>query len=797
MIEAVELQVISRILTSDSKEEVDKLCSFGLEYYSVYKEHAEYIFNHIEQYGDAPDVFTFQAQFPDINLVKVSETTEYLIDELNKNRQHILLIETFNKLKNLGSGDVTEAWKYLAMQCEKVNALDSSDPMDIVHDAKERAAKVIEFSKQERIPTGFAEIDKLMYGGLSTVEELLLILARTNTGKAQPLWSKVLTPSGWTTIGNLRIGDRVVGENNDVGEVVEIYPQGEKDYYRVNFDDGTSVECCDDHLWKVLDRNRRISGTKAYSQHIIAKLRDIRTSLDAKYSVDISDAIEFESDFDEESELDGYLLGCILTAGDVINPDEILVESSESKVLHNLQTTIYVNHQGDSYLEDSVSTYGVVIADRSVKHKLQEYGLWTTLMYGNDAKRFIPEVYFTAPIRVRMSLLEGMVDTCKHAVQHINPMWGYSCKSLHLIQGFVELARSLGVKVTYTSDVDYKSIYTASCRSDFNPYRFSSKHDNFQKALSCIQKSSFHQYPKMIKSVDYVGKTRCQCILLDNKTHTYITDGYTITHNSWVCTKMMESSQKNGFPVLYYSPEMQASYLGTRFDTWRAHFQNSQLYQGKYTPQYTEYIESLEGESTSAFVLEDKDVAGGIVNTRVVENLVKKHKIKLIIIDGLSYMEDIRRSTSDYEKYKNLCLDLFRISKKYSCAVVIAMQANRATSENKDDKGLPFPSLWNIEGSDHPGRIATQAFSLRQIFEKHVLDIRLEKSRIANNQQPVLSYAWDVNTGNMQYLPGGDDDPVNTVINTTTVTPKIVTHESLDSEFELDDDDFDDDDVEF
>lgn len=448
MIEAIELQVISRILTSDDPVEVDQLCGFDLQYYSVYKEHAEFIFNHIQEYGETPDVFTFQAQFPDINLVRVAEPTEYLIDELKKNRQHILLIETFNKLKSLGSGDVTDAWKYLSMQCEKVSELSSKDPLDLVSDAKERSDQVVEFAKQTRIPTGFEEIDKLMYGGLSTVEELLLIVARTNSGK------------------------------------------------------------------------------------------------------------------------------------------------------------------------------------------------------------------------------------------------------------------------------------------------------------------------------------------------------------SWVCTKMMETAQRNGFPVLYYSPEMQASYLGTRFDTWRGHFQNSQLYQGKYTPQYIEYIEELKGQSTSAFVLEDKDVAGGSVNVRVLESIIKKHRIKEVIIDGLSYMEDIRRSDSDYVKYKNLCLDLFRLSKKYSCAIVVAMQANRETKENKDDKGLSMPDLTNIEGSDHPGRIATQAFSLRQIFEKHVLDIRLEKSRIANNQKPVLSYAWDVNTGNMQYLPGGEDDPVTTAITPTVVTPKIISHTSED-DIEIDDSEFDDDEIEF
>ena len=450
MINSIEIQAISRILTTDSQEELDTLCSFGPEYYSIFKEQIEFILEHRQTYDDVPDVFTFNARFPEVQLVKINEPLEYLVTELNKNRQQILLIETFNKLKDLGSGDVEDAWKYLSLQCEKASELSSSDPMDIIHQAKERADQVVEFSKQTRIPTGFAEIDKLMYGGLSTIEELLLIIARSNTGK------------------------------------------------------------------------------------------------------------------------------------------------------------------------------------------------------------------------------------------------------------------------------------------------------------------------------------------------------------SWVCTKMMETAQKNGFPPLYYSPEMQASYLGTRFDTWRAHFQNSQLYQGKYTPQYIEYIDDLEKQSTPAYILEDKDVSGGAVNTRVIESLVKKHKIKLVIIDGLSYMEDIRKSDTDYVKYKNLCLDLFRLSKKYGCAVVVAVQANRETKENKDDKGLPFPSLMNIEGSDHPGRIATQAFALRQIFDKHVLDIRLEKSRTANNQQPVLSYAWDINTGNMQYLPGGDDDPVNNVIAPTVVTPKIITHTDTPSsvESEISDEDFDED-VEF
>ena len=77
---------------------------------------------------------------------------------------------------------------------------------------------------------------------------------------------------------------------------------------------------------------------------------------------------------------------------------------------------------------------------------------------------------------------------------------------------------------------------------------------------------------------------------------------------------------------------------------------------------------------------------------------------------------------------------------------------------------MPFPNIYNIAGSDAIGQIATQVYAVRQIFDKHVLDIRLEKARMAPNENNVLSYSWDVNSGNMQYLPGGaDEDPMTSM----------------------------------
>ena len=106
---SIELQVISKILASDDEALVNELCGFDSSYYSVFDKHIQFILDHRSKFGVVPDPFTFMAEFPDVTLVDVArEPLEYLTKGLKKNKQQILLLNTFNKLKDLGSGDVTE-----------------------------------------------------------------------------------------------------------------------------------------------------------------------------------------------------------------------------------------------------------------------------------------------------------------------------------------------------------------------------------------------------------------------------------------------------------------------------------------------------------------------------------------------------------------------------------------------------------------------------------------------------------------------------------------------------------------
>ena len=780
MVGSIELQVISKILTSQEVNDeyvIDELCKFDPSYYALKSAEISYILDHKDKYGNVPDRYTFLSKFPDFVLVDVREGVDYLKDNLKRNKKHIIFMQTINTVLDMGSDDINEAWEYIGNQYESAMLLSDVQPMNIVADAQKRADQVAEWAKRSRIPTGFPELDKLTYGGWSTVEEMVALVASTNSGKAQPLWSKVLTPTGWIRMGDIKVGDVVVGENNDNGRVVNIFPQGVVDYYRIHFHDGTYAECCGNHLWKVLDKPRRERRRSTYGQHMILTTDQlIKDYQIAKYSVDVSEPIEFDSDFDETTELDGYLLGVILGDGGL--RDGTVTIANESEEIWSCIETIIAKYDchRSSNRKDNSSIVGNNPRFNYIKRKLAEYGL----MEKKSIDKFIPKQYLTAPVPVRKALLAGLVDTDGFMPKNTTMVWEFDTASEQLAQDFAELARSLGVIVkvfdrepsSYTSNGVLHQAHGSrhlNCRSTFNPFWFSGKASRYQYKDTTNNGTAPKRHCKMIKNIEYMGKTECQCIMLDNVTHTYITDDYTITHNTWVCTKMMEAAHNAGFPVAFYSPEMQSEYLATRFDTWRSHFKNSELFQGKYTEDYNEYIKRLAEDPVPAFIIEDKHMPDG-VTPRHLGSFVKQHGIKLLIIDGISYMSDDRRSSSDYERLTHIAKDLFDLSKKYGCAVVVAVQANRETKDTKDEKGVPFPSIYNVAGAFSIVQVATQAFAMRQIFDKHVFEIKLEKTRMAKNDKNILSYSADYNTGNMQYLPGGaDEDPTISMPDTSDI----------------------------
>lgn len=79
-------------------------------------------------------------------------------------------------------------------------------------------------------------------------QEIIIAVGPAGTGKAQPLYSIVYTPDGPKQMKDLNIGDYVCTPNGNQAKIINIFPQGVKDYYRVSFSDGVYTDCCGEHL---------------------------------------------------------------------------------------------------------------------------------------------------------------------------------------------------------------------------------------------------------------------------------------------------------------------------------------------------------------------------------------------------------------------------------------------------------------------------------------------------------------------------------------------------------------------
>ena len=111
--------------------------------------------------------------------------------------------------------------------------------------------------------------------------KLVTILGIAGCGKAQPLESPVLTPNGWVPMGTINVGDLVSTPDGKSASVIGVFPQGEKEIVRVCFSDGTSTECCKEHLWETktsierdLHKQYKVRSTDEISQSIMYRAID-------------------------------------------------------------------------------------------------------------------------------------------------------------------------------------------------------------------------------------------------------------------------------------------------------------------------------------------------------------------------------------------------------------------------------------------------------------------------------------------------------------------------------------------
>jgi hypothetical protein len=369
---------------------------------------------------------------------------------------------------------------------------------------------------------------------------------------AQPLDAKLVTPSGWKRMGDIEVGDRVVGPDAKPRRVLGVYPQGEKDIYRVTFSSGASTECCGDHFWNVASIYDRKLGRER-----VMKLSDIveqgihYPSGPAKWSVPLAEPVEYDDA--GPLPLDPYLLGVMLGDGcfrggclSFSTADTEIVESVAALVPAGV--TVHAGHEYHYRL--------VAGRPHPMIRSAKDLGLWDVIGY----EKSIPEPYMRGRVGDRVALLQGLIDTDGHVVPE--PLTGvmFSSTSEDLALQVCELARSLGgiatIKRATSRPKEPKRRQQWLVRINrlpdwIIPARLTRKVEHYRSTIR--GGTHRHQY---IQKVEPVGRTDVQCIRVDAADGLYLTDDFIVTHNT-----------------IRQAVILDASIRGDAFDKWVAKFE--------------------------------------------------------------------------------------------------------------------------------------------------------------------------------------------------------------------------------
>lgn len=395
---------------------------------------------------------------------------------------------------------------------------------------------------------------------LTRMPRIMLGLA-VGLGKAQPLDAKILTPTGWTTMGALKVGDEIVDPDGGTGFVEAIYPQGEKDVYRLSTKDRASTECCEDHLWTIQtieDRQRNKFRTLSVRQMLDKGLFGIKNPTKNSWrtnrfflpKIKPTEFIPLVDKLPIKPYTLGVLLGdgCLRTGVGFSSIDEEIIDRLKSELPKNLcmkhisgcdwtindasalqkilawnGKTAAKRHRGEKFVRPK-NTYN------SYRYELMKLGLMGKYSY----EKHIPEIYLRASVEDRIALLQGLMDTDGEFGKGYGS--NFSSTSEQLARDITELIRSLGgqVRMRKSSLGKYKlpngeyrickQNWSLLIKTDFPPFHLSRK-----RVLWETKKSMF---ARAIVNIEPSGRKICQCISVSTKRNLYVTDDYLPTHNT-------------------------------------------------------------------------------------------------------------------------------------------------------------------------------------------------------------------------------------------------------------------------
>ena len=514
------------------------------------------------------------------------------------------------------------------------------------------------------VATGFAKIDEATAG--LQPGQLVTIIAPPKTGKASPYDTPVLTPLGWSTMGDLNIGDYVIGSDGKPTKVLAIHEQGVVPVYRVTANDGGSVETCEEHLWEVRPHGQKptVVSTLEIKNRLIRNKRF--AYLPVVGVVDYPEA---------DLPLHPWVIGAMIGDGSYGNSQSAQFTNIDSGVL------MAISELSPSEVSVSAGSYAQYsfVTPRGKGNALLD-GLVSLGLRGQTRMdKRLPEGYLTWSYAQRRDLLAGLLDT-DGSFEKGNSVT-FSTVVPDIASAVQQLVWSLGGTCTKTLKTNRhyvfkgkktpaKDAYNLVMRLPYgNPFGYSVKREKFS-----AKKSVTRPVVRRIESVNYSRDALARCITVEAPNHLYVTEDYLVTHNSQIALQVAINVHESGKVPMFQSFEMTNHEQAQRHDAMRAHLNHKQLRLGKLSSveedRYGQMLDKLKTSHPFHLV----DAVGGMT----IDSLVAKAeqlKPDIIFVDGVYLMFDqVTGEANTPQALTNITRGLKRVAQSMKIPVVITTQ---------------------------------------------------------------------------------------------------------------------------
>jgi hypothetical protein len=447
-------------------------------------------------------------------------------------------------------GRVTDSEKNYAMWLPKSSIIQEEKKLN-------REVDYSPYSKRPPMEHQKVAIEKLL------ANDRYILADDMGLGKGYVNNTLIYNELGVKKMGEIVVGDKVIGSDGKPYNVIGVFPQGKKETYKITFNDGYSAITDDEHLWSVSSpnygknrKNDRIKKSLVLSTKqmfeggkIIVKGNDYNKNKDYeietyykssngnnKWQIPIVKPIQFERI--DILPIEPYFLGLSLGDGHFDKSHNCVI------VVHKDD---YDELLSEYNLKNITTRENCVGGKIGLKKELFELGLEHTRSHN----KFIPDIYKYSSIENRLSILQGLMDTDGHCMLSKNGVFKgteYSTISEKLCDDVAEIVHTLGGicrkrsrRSFYKKDgvrVECNISYRLNIKlpPGMNPFRLKRKADRYNEPK---------KYPtgRYISKIEKHGEDECTCISVDSPDKLYVAEHCIVTHNT---TSAIIASMESG-----------------------------------------------------------------------------------------------------------------------------------------------------------------------------------------------------------------------------------------------------------